>query len=46
MVRELMAQTSLQRTYPREPDAMEYWQCETHPTMARHAKRHNAEISF
>ena len=25
---------------------MEYWQCETHPTMARHAKWHNAEISF
>ncbi len=42
----LTPQKPLQRAYQRDPDAIARWQCETYPTIARHAKRHHAEISF
>lgn len=42
----LTPQKPLQRAYQRDPDAIERWQRETYPTIARHAKQHNAEIYF
>ena len=42
----LTSQKPLQRAYQRDPDAIDRWQCETYPTIARQAKRTHAEISF
>ena len=42
----LTPQKPLQRAYPRDPDAMARWPRETYPTIARHAKRTHAAISF
>lgn len=42
----LTPQKPLQRAYQRDPDAIARWQRETYPTIARHAKRTHAEISF
>lgn len=42
----LTPQKPLQRAYQRDPDAIERWQRETYPAIARHAKQHHAEIYF
>ena len=42
----LTPQKPLQRAYQRDPDAIDRWQRETYPTIARHAKRTHAEIYF
>lgn len=42
----LTPQKPLQRAYQRDPDAIDRWQRETYPAIARHAKRTHAEISF
>ena len=42
----LTPQKPLQRAYQRDPDAIDRWQRETYPALARHAKRIKAEISF
>lgn len=42
----LTAQKPLQRAYQRDPQAIERWQRETYPALARQAKRHGAEIHF
>jgi transposase len=42
----LTPQKPLQRAYQRDPDAIDRWQRETYPAIARHAKRTKAEISF
>ena len=42
----LTPQKPLQRAYQRDPEAIDRWQRETYPALARHAKRTKAEISF
>ena len=42
----LTAQKPLQRAYQRDPEAIERWQRETYPAIARQAKAEDAEISF
>ncbi len=42
----LTAQKPLQRAYQRDPQAIERWQRETYPALARQAKRQGAEIHF
>ncbi|OBS10367.1 IS630 family transposase [Acidihalobacter prosperus] len=42
----LTAQKPLQRAYQRDPDAIERWQRETYPAIARQAKRDKADIYF
>lgn len=42
----LTPQKPLQRAYQRDPAAIDRWQRETYPALARHAKRTKAEISF
>ena len=42
----LTPQKPLQRAYQLDPDAIDRWQRETYPTIARHAKRTHAEIYF
>ena len=42
----LTPQKPLQRAYQRDPEAIDRWQRETYPAIARHAKRPKAEISF
>lgn len=42
----LTPQKPLQRAYQRDPDAIDRWQRETYPAIARHAKRTKAEVSF
>ena len=42
----LTAQKPLQRAYQRDPQAIERWQRETYPALAKQAKRHGAEIYF
>lgn len=42
----LTPQKPLQRAYQRDPDAIERWQRETYPAIARRAKREKAEIFF
>jgi transposase len=42
----LTPQKPLQRAYQRDPDAIDRWQRETYPAIARQAKRTHAEISF
>lgn len=39
-------QKPLQRAYQRDPDAIEKWQRETFPAIARQAKAEDAEIFF
>ena len=43
---DLTAQKPLQRAYQRDPVAIERWQLETYPAIARTAKRDKAEIHF
>jgi len=42
----LTAQKPLQRAYQRDPQAIERWQRETYPALARQAKRQGADIHF
>lgn len=42
----LTPQKPLQRAYQRDPDAIERWQRETYPAIARQAKAHGAEVFF
>lgn len=42
----LTAQKPLQRAYQRDPEAIERWQTETYPAIARQARAQNAEIYF
>jgi transposase len=42
----LTAQKPLQRAYQRDPEAIERWQRETYPGIARRAKREKADIYF
>src|SRR5574337_1005840 len=42
----LTAQKPLQRAYQRDPDAIERWQRESYPAIARQAKRDKADIYF
>lgn len=42
----LTVQKPLQRAYQRDPEAIERWQQETYPALARQAKREGAEIYF
>lgn len=42
----LTPQKPLQRAYQRDPEAIERWQRETYPAIARQAKRDNADIYF
>lgn len=42
----LSAQKPLQRAYQRDPEAIERWQRETYPAIARRAKREKANIYF
>lgn len=42
----LTAQKPLQRAYQRDPDAIERWQRETYPAIAKEAKVQGAEIYF
>jgi len=42
----LTPQKPLQRAYQRDPEAIERWQRETYPAIARHAKQTHAEIYF
>ena len=42
----LTAQKPLQRAYQRDPQAIERWQKETYPAIARRAAKENAEIYF
>lgn len=42
----LTPQKPLQRAYQRDPQAIEHWQRETYPNIARQAKRAGAEIYF
>ncbi|MDP4028286.1 MAG: IS630 family transposase [Gallionella sp.] len=42
----LTAQKPLQRAYQRDPEAIERWQRETYPAIAKQAKAEGAEISF
>jgi transposase len=42
----LTAQKPLQRAYQRDPEAIERWQRETYPTIARRAKTEGADIYF
>lgn len=42
----LTAQKPLQRAYQRDPGAIERWQRETYPAIARQAKRDKADIYF
>jgi transposase len=42
----LTVQKPLQRAYQRDPQAIERWQRETYPALARRAKREGAEIYF
>jgi len=42
----LTSQKPLQRAYQRDPEAIERWQRETYPAIARRAKREKAEIYF
>lgn len=44
--RGLTAQKPLQRAYQRDPEAIERWQRETYPAIARRAKREKADIYF
>ncbi|EQD78419.1 ISXoo2 transposase, partial [mine drainage metagenome] len=43
---DLTVQKPLQRAYQRDPQAIERWQRETWPALARQAKRERAEIYF
>jgi len=43
---DLTVQKPLQRAYQRDPEAIERWQRETWPALARHTKREGAEIYF
>ena len=42
----LTAQKPLQRAYQRDPEAIERWQHEVYPAIARRAKRNKADIFF
>jgi transposase len=42
----LTPQKPLQRAYQRDPQAIERWQCETYPAIARRAKKQGAEVFF
>jgi transposase len=42
----LTPQKPLQRAYQRDPQAIERWQLETYPAVARKAKRQGAEVFF
>lgn len=42
----LTPQKPLQRAYQRDPEAIEKWQRETYPAIARKAKRQGAEVLF
>lgn len=42
----LTAQKPLQRAYQRDPQAIEHWQRETYPALARQARKDGAEIFF
>ncbi|UPT97736.1 IS630 family transposase [Bradyrhizobium barranii subsp. apii] len=42
----LSAQKPLQRAYQRDPEAIERWQRETYPAIARRAKREKADVYF
>jgi len=42
----LTAQKPLQRAYQRDPEAVERWQRETYPAIARRARKEKAEIYF
>ena len=42
----LTPQKPLQRAYQRDPEAIEQWQRETFPALARQAKAQGAEIFF
>lgn len=42
----LTPQKPLQRAYQRDPEAIELWQRETYPSIARRAKKEKAEIYF
>lgn len=42
----LTPQKPLQRAYQRDPEAIEKWQCETYPAIARQAKAQGAEVFF
>jgi transposase len=42
----LTPQKPLQRAYQRDPQAIERWQSETYPAIARKAKRQGAEVFF
>jgi len=42
----LTPQKPLQRAYQRDPQAIEQWQCETFPAIARQAKKQGAEVLF
>ena len=42
----LTAQKPLQRAYQRDPQAIEHWQRETYPALARRAKKDKADIHF
>ena len=42
----LTPQKPLQRAYQRDPQAIEKWQRETYPSIARHAKEQGAEVFF
>lgn len=42
----LTPQKPLQRAYQRDPQAIERWQRETYPAIARKAKRQGAEVFF
>ncbi len=42
----LTPQKPLQRAYQRDPEAIEKWQRETYPSIARHAKAQGAEVFF
>jgi transposase len=42
----LTPQKPLQRAYQRDPEAIERWQRQIYPTLARRAKRQGAEIHF
>lgn len=42
----LTAQKPLQRAYQRDPEAIDQWQREIYPALAKTAKKHGAEIHF
>ena len=42
----LSAQKPLQRAYQRDPEAIERWQRETYPAIARRARREKADVYF